>query len=81
MSIVPFLESGAFGPETIKILAAAFEEAWDTVNTSGSPLADEAHIDATRERLARYIIDMAQNGEKDHRRLVDEALARLAEGK
>jgi hypothetical protein len=78
MSIGSFLENSAFDPDTIAILAAAFETAWDTVRKSGSPLAADDQAASTRERLAKRIVAMAQQGERDRQRLVDDALAHVA---
>lgn len=77
MSIIPFLEGASFDPETVALLASAFDAAWDTVRKSGSPLAGDAQAASTRERLAKKIIALAQNGERNQRRLIDDALAGL----
>jgi hypothetical protein len=77
MSIVPFLRENAFDPKAIGILAAAFDAAWRTVLKSGSPLASDAEATTTRERLAKRIIEMGKQGERDHERLVEDALAYL----
>jgi hypothetical protein len=77
MSIVPFLREDAFDPTVVATLAAAFDAAWETVQKSGSPLADEAQATTTRERLAKRIIEMGRQGERDHHRLVAGALAYL----
>jgi hypothetical protein len=77
MSIVSFLREEAFDPNAVEILAAAFDAAWETVRKSGSPLAGKAQAAATRERLAKRIIEMGKRGERDHQRLVADALAYL----
>lgn len=77
MSIKSFFSTTSFGPETIEILASAFDTAWQRVENSGSPLAlDDAA--ATRETLAKKIIAAAQAGERDKNRLVEQALSSLA---
>jgi hypothetical protein len=81
MSIAPFLEGGAFDPETVVLLASAFDTAWETVRKSGSPMARDDHADETRDRLAKRIVATAQDGERDHQRLVDDALAHLTAAK
>lgn len=78
MAIDEFLAGAAFEPDTITLLASAFETAWETVKKSGSPLADDEHAASTREVLAKRIIAMAKKGERDPQRLVDDALAHLA---
>jgi transposase len=75
------LASAAFEPDTVALLAAAFDAAWDTVKRSGSPLAAEDRAAATREVLARRIIEAGTNGERDVKRLVDDALAHLTGSK
>ena len=76
MPMAKFLTSRAFDPETTSLLGAAFDKAWQTVQTSGSPLADEKHAAATREILARNIL-AAGHRDRDINQLVEEALALL----
>jgi hypothetical protein len=71
------LANAAFDAETVVLLASAFDTAWDTVTRSGSPLAAEDRAAATREAIAKHIIDIARSGERDPRRLAEHALARL----
>jgi hypothetical protein len=56
MPMAKLLTSRAFDPETTSLLGAAFDKAWQTVQTSGSPLAAEKHAAATREILAKKIL-------------------------
>jgi hypothetical protein len=77
MSISSYVEDGVFDPDTLAILAAAFDAAWDTVMRSGSPLAEPGQSEKTRERLAKRIIEMGERGERSQRRLVEDALAHL----
>ena len=58
----------AFDPETIGILVAALDDAWERV---------ESHDAAYREALAKCIVDAARNGERDRRRLGNSALRRF----
>jgi hypothetical protein len=60
----------AFDPETIRILTAAFEDAWQTLGGRNS-----IGQRAKREELARIIIGMGQAGERDPAKLRDSALA------
>jgi hypothetical protein len=76
--IVPLLASAAFDDEATRLLGSAFESAWQTVMTSGSALADETRATSTRERLANRLIEMGRRGERNHGRLVENALAHLA---
>ena len=78
MPIIASLAQNAFDPESVRVLETAFDTAWETVNSSGSDLALEGRAASTREVLAKRIIEMAERGESDPRRLVDDALAHLA---
>jgi hypothetical protein len=53
MSIVPFLEGSAFGPQDIEAMSTALEDVCKTLN-----LADEAKSE--RELLAKKIIAFAR---------------------
>jgi len=77
MPMAKLLSSRAFDPETTSLLGAAFDKAWQTVQTSGSPLADEKHAAATREILAKNILAAGHRGDRDIHQLVEEALALL----
>jgi hypothetical protein len=68
----------AFDPETIAVLSAALEEAWDRLLQLGSECTRPAYARAMREVVARRIIDMAQRGTKDEKELVDGAIRFLA---
>jgi hypothetical protein len=60
-----------------QLLGAAFDAAWDTLQKSGSRPADEAQAATIRDGLAIRIIEMGQKGERDHQRLVEDALAHV----
>src|ERR1700738_2699292 len=65
------LGSGSFDPRTLAILEAAFDEAWLTLKCNG--------IEKVRaNELARCILHLATEGERDPVRLHDHALAALA---
>jgi hypothetical protein len=67
-------QSTTFNPETLHILGNALDAAWQhleicvRLNRSG---------DAIRTILAKHIIAMAKQGERDGQRLTEGALARL----
>ena len=69
MPIIRLLEREhhAFGPEEIKVLAAAFEDAMRTLR-----LTDRT--DPATDMVARRIIDLARLGERDPVRLRDYAV-------
>jgi hypothetical protein len=77
MPITLLLADAAFDPDTIALLASAFDAAWDTLKKSDSPLAADGLASSTRELLAKHIIEMGQTGERDKQRIVNDALARL----
>ena len=76
-TIIPFERTGAFDPETIHLLAAAFENAWRSLTARGDRLADPLKVTHSREVLAKHIIELAQRGERDPIHLRDDALAYL----
>jgi len=78
MPILRLLKTAAFGPEESKVLAAAFETAWNVLRRSGSTLAANDKAAMTRELLAKQIVEMGQMGERDHQRLVNNALVHVA---
>jgi hypothetical protein len=68
--------SGAFDPDEVHTLVAAFDKAWETVQASGV-VYPEAKAEAARAILAKHIIEAAKQGERDQGRLRDGALAAL----
>ena len=67
-------EPKAFNPETLHILGSALDDAWLRLEF-GARLNGSA--DAARTVLAKHMIAMAQQGERDRQRLTEGALARL----
>jgi hypothetical protein len=72
VEILKFSRETAFTPETIQILAAALDEAWERFRQSGSRLARPAYSRAMREEVAKRIMEMA--GMQDREALVVDAL-------
>ena len=64
-----------FDPDTLDILHEALEDAWEQAQASGARL--NGHAEAARMVLAKHIVDMAKQGERDRKRLVAGALARF----
>jgi len=79
MAIVPLLANTSFDPEAVEILSAAYEDAWEKLRQSGSTFARPAYERGAREVLAKYIIEMAQRGERDKRQLSEAAVTYLAD--
>ena len=69
-----FRREAAFTPETIQILAAALDEAWERLRQSGSRLARPAYSRAMREVVAKRIIETAQRGIQDREALVEDVI-------
>jgi hypothetical protein len=80
-SAQPTLADAAFDAEATQLLGSAFEAAWQAVKSSGNGLADEARAASIRECLARRVIEMGRRGERNHDRLVEDALLHLARSK
>jgi len=74
IEILKFSRETAFTPETIQILAAALDEAWERIRQSGSRLARPAYSRVMREVVAKRIMEMAQRGVQDREALVEDAV-------
>jgi len=64
------LGNGSFGPKTLVVLEAAFDEAWLTLKLNGN---DKVRPD----ELARCILRLAMEGERDPVQLHDGAIVAL----
>ena len=67
--------AGAFGPEDVKLLISAYEDALTVVRASDTYL--EEYFGSVREVLAWHIVQAAIAGERDPIRLRDAGLRRL----
>ena len=74
VEVLSFSRETAFTPETIQILAAALDEAWERLRQSGSRLTRPAYSRAMREVVAKRIMEMAQRGVQDRKTLVEDGL-------
>jgi hypothetical protein len=63
---------GVFDPDEVRILVAAFEKAWASVQANGVTFDTEAKVEAARAVLAKHIIAAAKQGERDHGRPADQ---------
>jgi hypothetical protein len=79
MPLTPYLLPEAFDPETIRVLNAAFEDAWQSLAEGGTDLGSPT--DATRDTLAQGIVAAASLGERDQWKLRNAALAYLGEAR
>ena len=64
---------GSFDPATVNLLSDAFEHVWHKVQTSGNRLARPAYAYVMREVMAKYIVNLAQHGEREEINLSDSA--------
>jgi hypothetical protein len=78
VEILRFSRETAFTPETVQILAAALDEAWERLKKSGGRLTRPAYSRAMREVVAKRIMEMAQRGVQDREALVADALRFIA---
>jgi hypothetical protein len=69
---------GAFDPDEIRILVAAFDKAWESVQASGAIFDPATGAESARAILAKHIIEAAKYGERDQGRLRDGAIVALA---
>jgi hypothetical protein len=72
------LANKVFDAETTGLLGSTFDAAWQTVVASGGELAD-AQVASIRESLAKCMIVLVQQGERNPDRLIENALRRLAD--
>ena len=68
------IAGGAYGPEALKVIGQAFDEAWrDIASNLGDP-----DIETARNRLARAILSIADDDSRDVSVLRQAALERMA---
>jgi hypothetical protein len=67
-----------FDPETLRVLTAAFDAAWASIEATGTPFSDANHAETAREIIGKHIVQAAKNGERDQQQLCDGALLQLA---
>ncbi len=65
----------AFEPETVEALVKAFDKSWSFI--SNDPLLATADPDLLRPRLAKYLMQLAAEGERDPLRLANGAIRRM----
>jgi hypothetical protein len=49
----------------VDLFSQAFEEAWQKIQISGVRLGRRAYAYATREIMAKHVVNLAQYGERD----------------
>ena len=63
-----------FDPDLILAMASALDDAWNRIEKSGSRFARPGYARATREVVAKRIIETARQGVKDPTELADDAV-------
>jgi hypothetical protein len=65
------IRNGSYGPDQLKVLFKAFDDAWDSIAANfGSPLA----IEAARIRLANIILSLPHDGSCDPEQIKNAAI-------
>jgi hypothetical protein len=77
-TILPYVNGQAFDPDATRAMSAAFDGAWQSLRDTGHIATVPFKADATRERLARSILELARTGERDPIRLQEHAIKDLA---
>jgi hypothetical protein len=72
MAIYRLLKNRAFGPDEIKVLTTAYEDALRALRLTN-------RSDPATELIAKKIIELAQRGERDPVRLRERAIQGLSE--
>jgi hypothetical protein len=67
----------AFDPETVRVLASALDETWEIARADPITYKVDGDPEVARDLLAKHIVDLALQGERDRQRLIDGALERL----
>jgi hypothetical protein len=62
-------------------LTTAFDQAWDKIVASGSPLAENGNAAAARLIMAKHMIARTRAGEMDLNRLIEDAMEYMAKVK
>ena len=64
-------------PETIQLLRGVLDDAWDVVEANEAAFMIDGDAGAARQTLAKHIVELAKQGERDRQRLIELPLARL----
>lgn len=67
----------AFDPETISILSGALDDAWQVIETNKAAFRVDGDPEGARNALAKHLVDVAKQGERDRQRLMEGAFAAL----
>jgi hypothetical protein len=64
--------------DTASVLATAFDLAWERLRVSGSYSAEEPYRERARDALARHLVFLLKQGERDPARLAEAGIAYLS---
>jgi hypothetical protein len=81
LSAIDKYAGGVFSPNDVRILVAAFDDAWQSLLARGITFASDHESNAVRDALAKHIIEQARYGERDRHRLRDGAPLQYAQSK
>jgi hypothetical protein len=70
------IEGAAFGPEALKVIGTAFDEAWQEI--SGNFGSDPETIETARMKLANAVLSVAHEDSRNVEALKRVALQRMA---
>jgi hypothetical protein len=70
------IQDTAYGPEKLKVLFQAFDEAWTSI--AGSFGNDPSSVEAARTKLANVILSLAQDDATDATQIKNSALRIMA---
>ena len=66
-----------FDPETVRLLSGALDDAWQVVEANKATFKVDGHAEEARTGLAKHIVEMAKNGERNRLGLIEGALTQL----
>jgi hypothetical protein len=69
------IDGAAFGPDALKVIAQAFDEAWQEIEGN---FGDPQDIEVSRFRLANAVLSIAQEDSRNVEALKHAALQRMA---
>ena len=81
LSAIDKYAGGVFSPNDVRILVAAFDDAWRSLLARGITFESDHELKAVRDALAKHIIEQARYGERDQLRLRDGALLQYTQSK
>jgi hypothetical protein len=76
MSPRNLINGASYGPDALKAIGQAFDEAWKEI--AGNFSSDPAEIDAVRLKLAKALLSVANDDSRDVEVLSRAALPRMA---